>query len=654
MNFLMMRSKVFSLRLKFTIMAITIGLVSFGVAGFLSNQWIAKALNKQYKEKAMLVRTHIIRGLESAMESGARGEISELLNVYRAYQGIEEVRIFDLKGHEVFSEQQGPDETRVQEMVRTGEIIYFDKETNGGPAASFLIPITNKPECQRCHDKREALRGGLLLSLSLKEMKQDVALYKQKFYLLFVFMAVVISAATIITVKRLFLAPLKQIQEGVESIGKGDFRYQIPVASNDEIGELARTFNRMSSQLKERSTELQRAYDKLKEETEERSKVEQQLRQAQKMEAVGTLAGGIAHDFNNVLAAIIGFSELALGKLPEGSPVRLHMERIFTAGIRGRDLVKQILAFSRQAEQTKLPIKLAPIVKETLRLLRASLPSTIGIRMNLPNNMGFVSADPIQIQQVIMNLCTNAAHSMREKGGSISIDLADFSVSSPDNAPDPAMRPGSYARLSVQDTGVGMSPETIEHIFDPFFTTKAAGEGTGLGLSVVHGIVASHGGTITVSSEPGKGSTFTIYLPKLLEEQPRHSGKGGSSIPRGHERILFIDDEENLAALGHEMLTDLGYAVTFRTGARESLALFRLDPSRFDLVIADQTMPNLTGVELAKEILAIRADMPIIMCTGFSYAVDADSARAAGIKAFAMKPLTKREIAKTVRKVLDE
>ena len=339
-------------------------------------------------------------------------------------------------------------------------------------------------------------------------------------------MAVVISAATIITVKRLFLAPLKQIQEGAESIGKGDFRYQIPVASNDEIGELARTFNRMSSQLKERTTELQQAYDKLKEETEERSKVEQQLRQAQKMEAVGTLAGGIAHDFNNVLAAIIGFSELALGKLPEGSPVRLHMERIFTAGIRGRDLVKQILAFSRQAEQTKLPIKLAPIVKETLRLLRASLPSTIGIRMNLPNNMGFVSADPIQIQQVIMNLCTNAAHAMREKGGSISIDLADFSVSSPDNAPDPAMRPGSYARLSVQDTGVGMSPETIEHIFDPFFTTKAAGEGTGLGLSVVHGIVASHGGTITVSSEPGKGSTFTIYLPKLLEEQPRDSGKG--------------------------------------------------------------------------------------------------------------------------------
>ena len=364
----------------------------------------------------MLVRTHIIRGLESAMESGARGEISELLNVYRAYQGIEEVRIFDLKGHEVFSEQQGPDETRVQEMVRTGEIIYFDKETNGGPAASFLIPITNKPECQRCHDKREALRGGLLLSLSLKEMKQDVALYKQKFYLLFVFMAVVISAATIITVKRLFLAPLKQIQEGVESIGKGDFRYQIPVASNDEIGELARTFNRMSSQLKERSTELQRAYDKLKEETEERSKVEQQLRQAHKMEAVGTLAGGIAHDFNNILAAIIGFSEIARDKIPEGSPARSHMERIFAAGIRGRELVKQILAFGRRAEPEKQPLKLARVVKETLKLLRASLPSTIAIRTNLQKESGFVLADPTQMQQVLMNLCTNAAHAMRREG----------------------------------------------------------------------------------------------------------------------------------------------------------------------------------------------------------------------------------------------
>jgi CheY-like chemotaxis protein len=216
------------------------------------------------------------------------------------------------------------------------------------------------------------------------------------------------------------------------------------------------------------------------------------------------------------------------------------------------------------------------------------------------------------------------------------------------------MSPGLYARLSVTDTGEGMSPEIMEHIFDPFFTTKAAGEGTGLGLSVVHGIVTSHGGTMTVSSEQGLGSVFTVYLPKLIQKQARDSGDGNESIPRGHERILFVDDEEELAAMGDEMLTDLGYRVTSKTASSEALALFRLDPSRFDLVITDQTMPEMTGEELVKEILALRADMPIVMCTGYSPLVGDDTAKAAGIKSFAMKPLTRKEIATTIRKVLDQ
>jgi CheY-like chemotaxis protein len=294
------------------------------------------------------------------------------------------------------------------------------------------------------------------------------------------------------------------------------------------------------------------------------------------------------------------------------------------------------------------------VVRETLKLLRASLPRTVDIRTNLRGESESVLADPTQIQQVLMNLCTNAAHAMRQKGGRISIDLAGFSFSSAEDAPDPTMTPGSYARLSVTDTGEGMSPETIEHIFDPFFTTKAAAEGTGLGLSVVHGIVANHGGTITVSSELGKGSTFTVYLPKFVEEQSRDSGNGGSPILRGHEKVLFVDDEDDLVAMASEMLTDLGYRVTAKTGAREALALFRLDPSRFDLLITDQTMPDMTGVELAKEILTIRADMLIILCTGFSHTVDADTAKVAGVKALAMKPLTKKEMAMAIRKVLDE
>ena len=405
--------------------------------------------------------------------------------------------------------------------------------------------------------------------------------------------------------------------------------------------------------VEERTTELKKAYESLRIETEELQRAEAQLRQAHKMEAVGTLAGGIAHDFNNILAAIIGFSEMAIDKSPEGSPARHHMERVFAAGVRGRDLVKQILAFSRQADQEKEPLKIAPVVREALGLIRASLPSTVDIRPNLQNTLGFVLADRIQIQQIVMNLCTNAAHAMRRTGGSISINLDGFSFSSPEDAPDPTMSPGLYARLSVTDTGEGMSPEIVEHIFDPFFTTKAAGEGTGLGLSVVHGIVTSHGGTMTVSSEQGLGSVFTVYLPKLIQKQARDSGDGNESIPRGHERILFVDDEEELAAMGDEMLTDLGYRVTSKTASREALALFRLDPSWFDLVVTDQTMPEMTGEELVKEILALRADMPIIMCTGFSYVVDADTASAAGARASVMKPLTMKEIARMVRDVLD-
>ncbi len=431
-------------------------------------------------------------------------------------------------------------------------------------------------------------------------------------------------------------------------------RKQAEEAINQAHRRLVEAKSEVDRIVEERTAELRQAYDQLKKETTEREQVEAQLRQAQKMEAVGTLAGGIAHDFNNILAAIIGFSEMARDKTAEGSPARRHMERVFDAGIRGRDLVKQILTFSRNAEQEKQPLKLAAVVKETLKLLRASLPTAADIRMNLQSEAGFVLADPTQMQQVVMNLCTNAAHAVRRTGGSISIDLTGFSFSSPEDAPDPAMSPGLYARLSVTDTGEGMPPAVFGRIFDPFFTTKAPGEGTGLGLSVVHGIVASHGGTITVSSEQGKGSTFNVYLPVYREEQRRDSGDGEDSVPRGHERVLFIDDEEDLAAIGDEMLTDLGYHVTFRTGAREALALFSLDPSRFDLVITDQTMPEMTGKELVEEILVIRADTPIIMCTGFSHLVDADSAKAAGVRAFAMKPLTKKEIATTIRKVLDE
>ena len=415
--------------------------------------------------------------------------------------------------------------------------------------------------------------------------------------------------------------------------------------------ELRKSRDELESRVHERTEELRVAYEKLKEEIAERERAEAQLRQTQKMEALGTLSGGIAHDFNNILAAIIGFTELMAGRAAKGSRDERHLQRIMEASIRGRDLVRQMLAFSRKTEQEKKPLRVSSIVKETVALIRAAIPATISIRVNTLSEPELILADPTQIQQVLMNLCTNASHAMREKGGTLDIDLDGVSVS-PSNCDPQEMRPGLYARLIVRDTGTGMPPDIIDRIFDPFFTTKKLGEGTGLGLSVVHGIVKQHNGYIFVESEPGKGSIFTVYFPKISGE-PETDAAGDGALPTGSERILFVDDEEALVEMGEDVLAELGYQVTARMSSREALALFRVDPSRFDLVITDQTMPEMTGVDVAREILALRPGTPIIMCTGFSHLVDADKAKAAGIRAFAMKPLTKGEVARTIRKVLD-
>jgi CheY-like chemotaxis protein len=369
------------------------------------------------------------------------------------------------------------------------------------------------------------------------------------------------------------------------------------------------------------------------------------------MEALGTMSGGIAHDFNNILAAIIGFTELLEGHTPKGSRDARHLYRIMEAGIRGRELVRQMLTFSRKTEQEKKPLAVSSIVKETVKLLRATTPSTISITVNASTE-ALTLADPTQIQQVLMNLCTNAVYAMQEKGGSLDIELSDHTVS-PSNGDPHGINPGRYVRMTVRDTGTGISADIKDKIFDPFFTTKKVGEGTGLGLSVVHGIVKQHDGHITVESEPGRGSTFTVYFPEISGEAETE-GVEEAAIPTGSEHILFVDDEEALIEMSQDILAELGYEVTSRMNGREALSLLKEDPSGFDLIITDVTMPEMTGIDLATEALAIRPDLPIIMCTGHSHLVDADRAKAAGIRAFAMKPLTKREIAKTIRRVLDE
>ena len=383
----------------------------------------------------------------------------------------------------------------------------------------------------------------------------------------------------------------------------------------------------------------------------ERIKLERQLHHAQKMEAIGTLAGGIAHDFNNILGAIIGFTELTLDNLPESSINYRNLDRVLKASHRAKELAGQILAFSRKGEQEKKPVQVSLIVKDTLFLLRASLPATIKVHQNIKGRPGLILADSTQIHQVLMNLCTNAAQAMMEEGGRLEVILEDMEIGPEFLYGD--LQPGPYLKLTVSDTGCGMDQVTMERIFEPYFTTKKVGEGTGLGLAVVHGIVKSHGGEITVYSEPGRGTTFQVYFPRI-KSYPTGKLELSPTVSGGEERILFIDDEKDLVDAGYQTLARLGYKVTATTSSKEALNVFRKNPGKFDLVITDQTMPEITGCELSKKLIAIRPDIPVILCTGLSGILRPEEILAAGIREFISKPFTKKTIAKALRNILDE
>ena len=379
--------------------------------------------------------------------------------------------------------------------------------------------------------------------------------------------------------------------------------------------------------------------------------LEAQLRQAQRTETIGTLAGGIAHDFNNILSAVIGYTELALMHIEQGSIIHSYLQGVLSAGERARELINHILIFSRQAERELKPIQVKLLAKEALKLLRATLPATIEIRQDLKSE-SVVLGNSTQIHQIVMNLGTNAGHAMQKKGGILEVRLTneDLDASFPAKSYD--LKPGKYLKLTVSDTGHGMTPDILEKIFDPFFTTKEKGEGTGMGLSVVHGIVKSHGGTILANSEPGKGSVFNVYLP-AIEITPETQIEMEEPLPTGTERILFVDDEEAIVNIGKQVLETLGYDITTITSSIEALELFRAQPDRFDLIITDLTMPKLTGEDLAKELMRIRPDVPVMLCTGFSAMIDEKKAMEMGIRAFIYKPILKRKIARTIRAVLD-
>lgn len=385
----------------------------------------------------------------------------------------------------------------------------------------------------------------------------------------------------------------------------------------------------------------------------ERNKMEDRLRQSQKMESIGQLAGGIAHDFNNLLFPIIGMAELLLEDLPEESLEYENAQEIFNAGLRAGDLVKQILAFSRQTEHKMVPVSVQIVLKEVLKLSRSTIPTDIEIHQDIQADCGLVRADATQIHQVLMNLITNAYHAVQDKGGIISVQLKQITLETKE-IKDSLLKQGQYLLLNVSDTGVGIEPNIVEKIFDPYFTTKKQGKGTGLGLAVVFGIIKEHQGDIKVYSEIDKGTTFNVYLPLIEKPMKTVSTDQVQTIETGTERILLVDDEESVLKIEAQMLSRLGYIITDQIKSLDALKLFKSNPNKFDLIITDMTMPDMTGAQLANEILSISPNIPIIICTGFSERISKEQAEIIGVNGFLMKPVVKFDMAQMVRKVLDE
>ena len=501
-----------------------------------------------------------------------------------------------------------------------------------------------------------------------------------------------------------FLQPVELLRTGALQLSQGQlsFRHAIP-ARRDELCQVMEVFNSMADKLEDRHAEQERhaseiaaAYRKIEQELQERQKaeaalqilndeleqrveirtrslcqansdltheiaerklaeesrrqLETQLQQAYKMQAIGTLAGGIAHDFNNILGAIIGYAEMIREDCQTDTALTHDIDQVLMAGNRAKELVKQILTFSRQTKANAILLQPATIIKEVIKLLRSSIPTTIAIEHDIDPKAGVILADPTQFHQILLNLCTNAYHAMEKEGGSLTITLKPVNYGSDESVGSTGIPPGEYVQLTIADTGIGMAPEIMAKIFEPYFTTKEVGKGTGMGLSMVHGIVQNCGGYITCTSQQGAGSVFQVTLPALASSAAED--ETNEAVPFGKEHILLIDDEGILLEMSTIMLERLGYTVSPHRHSFEALAEFNKQPELYDLVITDQTMPNMTGRDLALKMLQIRPELPIILCTGYSSLITEEEAKSAGIKGFAMKPLAKTEIATLIREVL--
>ena len=427
-----------------------------------------------------------------------------------------------------------------------------------------------------------------------------------------------------------------KVKSALDKVISGDYSYRLK-NMHDDGGEniLIRTYNEMADALEAQHLHIQES--------------QKRIVQAEKNSAIGTLAGGIAHDFNNILSAIMGFTELAMIDALKGSPQANRLKEVYNAGMRAKELVQQILAFARQSSEEVQPVRLSEIIAGTLKLLRASTPSTIDIVSHIESS-SLVNGNGSQLHQVLLNLCTNAVYSLQESGGIIKIALKNRFLENHRDTEHSMLPQGEYVELTITDNGPGIDPDIIDSIFEPYFTTKGVGEGTGIGLAMVKGIIQSYKGDVQVTSEPGN-TTFTVRLPVAADASVK-TEKQDDLIVQGVGHILFVDDEPAIARMGCLMLESIGYKVTTRTSSPEALELFKEKPDAFDLIVTDMTMPSMTGDVLATEIRKIRSDIPIILCTGYSRKMNEESAKKMGINAFVYKPFIKSDFAKTVRRVL--
>jgi len=426
-----------------------------------------------------------------------------------------------------------------------------------------------------------------------------------------------------------------------------------PFLKNREENRILKNLETNISQLQKKISEQESIREALKQAEAEKQLLQEQLRRAQKMGAIGKQAEGIVHDFNNIMTVIMGYTDLTLDLAAKGSVVEKNLKRILAASDRAREMAKQILDSSRKGENDRKPLWLNEELGETLKLIRSTMPANIKLDENIVRTSNPVMADKYELQQIILNLCSNANHAMKEKGGTLTVSLREIRLE-PDAIDGIYLRPGHYSHLTISDTGHGIDPGILHRIFDPYFTTKRKGEGVGIGLDMVHRMIKSYRGDITVYSEPGKGTTFHIFLPGVRQEENKHKATVELSKNGAGERVLFVDDDPALVAMGERMLEKLGYKVEVNTQSPEAFDAFYKDPNQFDIVISDYIMPDMTGLQLAKKIKEIRADIPIIICTGFSESINKTNFKALGIDGFFMKPIIITQLALLVRKLLDE